>query len=103
MRGSILLILALAACSGEPPGQAHIAMASEAAAGESETDRLVADVLAEEAAEEAAAMPPLFEGSRYADFTPEQISAFCGEDWETRISASGRTEYNPCHRRDAFR
>lgn len=46
--------------------------------------------------------PPLYEGSAYSAFTPDQIAAYCGQDWATRYDASGRTEYNPCKRRDAF-
>lgn len=47
--------------------------------------------------------PPLFEGSSYAAFMPEQIKTYCGQAWTTRLSASGRTEYNPCSQRSAFR
>lgn len=45
----------------------------------------------------------LYEGSPYAAFSADQLSAFCAEPWEERIAANGRTEYNPCRRRDAFR
>lgn len=45
----------------------------------------------------------LFEGSAYSAFTPADIQRYCGEPWETRIGEGGRTEYNPCKRRDAFR
>ena len=47
--------------------------------------------------------PPLFEGSSYAAFTPAHIQAYCQQSWTTRIAASGRTEYNPCTQRSAFR
>lgn len=50
-----------------------------------------------------AGSPPLFEGGKYSDFSPEQISAYCAQDWSARVNAAGRTEYNPCKRRDAFR
>ena len=46
--------------------------------------------------------PPLFEGTPYASFTPEQIAAYCAQDWSERTGPNGRTEYNPCKRRDAF-
>lgn len=45
----------------------------------------------------------LFEGSRYSAFSPTDIERYCAEPWETREGAGGRTEYNPCKRRDAFR
>lgn len=45
----------------------------------------------------------LFEGSPYAAFTAAELARYCAEDWEERIAPSGRTEYNPCRRRDAFR
>ena len=47
--------------------------------------------------------PLLFEGSPFAAFDADDIERFCAETWETRIGADGRTEYNPCKRRDAFR
>ncbi|MEM7211330.1 MAG: hypothetical protein AAF479_05440, partial [Pseudomonadota bacterium] len=47
--------------------------------------------------------PPLFEGTEYTAFTPEQLQAYCQQSWQMRISASGRTEYNPCTQRSAFR
>lgn len=47
--------------------------------------------------------PALFEGSPFAAFTATDIERYCAETWETRIAADGRTEYNPCKRRDAFR
>lgn len=46
--------------------------------------------------------PPLYEGSFYNAFTPQQIQSYCQQNWETRATSSGRTEYNPCKRRDAF-
>lgn len=48
-------------------------------------------------------LPPLYEGSDYSAFTKAQIERYCAEDWEVRTAPSGRTEYNPCKRRDAFR
>ena len=45
----------------------------------------------------------LFEGSRYSAFSPADIQRYCGEPWETRIGDGGRTEYNPCKRREVFR
>jgi len=47
--------------------------------------------------------PELYEGSPYAAFTPAEIQAYCDQGWDTRIAPNGRTEYNPCTRRDAFR
>lgn len=46
--------------------------------------------------------PPLVEGTRYASFTPEQIKAYCAQDWSERVRDDGRTEYNPCKRKNAF-
>lgn len=46
--------------------------------------------------------PPLFEGSSYAAFTPEQLQAYCQQSWQTRTGTTGRTEYNPCTQRAAF-
>ncbi|MEM1278236.1 MAG: translation initiation factor 2 [Pseudomonadota bacterium] len=46
--------------------------------------------------------PPLYEGTDYALFTDEQVAAYCDQDWETRKDPNGRTEFNPCSRRDAF-
>lgn len=46
--------------------------------------------------------PPLFEGTPYSAFSPEQIAAYCAQDWSERTGAGGRTEYNPCKRREAF-
>ncbi len=48
-------------------------------------------------------VPSLYEGASYAAFTPQQIAEFCQQDWRTRRKPGGRTEYNPCHERGAFR
>lgn len=46
---------------------------------------------------------PLFEGSPYA-FTATEIAMFCDQPWTTRRDEeTGRTEYNPCRAREAFR
>lgn len=45
----------------------------------------------------------LYEGSPYAAFTAAEIQAYCGQGWTTRVAANGRTEYNPCTQRSAFR
>lgn len=45
----------------------------------------------------------LYEGSPYAAFSAAEIQTFCGQDWTTRVAANGRTEYNPCTQRSAFR
>ncbi|MGF1553536.1 MAG: hypothetical protein ACFBWO_13720 [Paracoccaceae bacterium] len=45
----------------------------------------------------------LLEGARYAAFTEAQIADYCTQDWTTRTNREGRTEYNPCHERSAFR
>ncbi|MFT7390562.1 MAG: hypothetical protein ACI9ZH_000786 [Paracoccaceae bacterium] len=42
------------------------------------------------------------EGAKYAMFSAPQIEAYCAQSWETRRAPDGRTEFNPCHRRDAF-
>ncbi len=42
------------------------------------------------------------EGQPLSAFTAQEMRAYCGEDWETRVAADGRTEYNPCRRADAF-
>ncbi|MEM9138686.1 MAG: hypothetical protein AAGB15_02560 [Pseudomonadota bacterium] len=47
--------------------------------------------------------PALYEGSPYAAFTPAMIQGFCAQTWTTRTAADGRTEYNPCTQRAAFR
>lgn len=46
--------------------------------------------------------PPLFEGTSYALFTPAHIQAYCQQNWRTRATQDGRTEYNPCTERSAF-
>lgn len=43
-----------------------------------------------------------YEGSPFSAFDATDIERLCAEPWETRVSADGRTEYNPCKRRDAF-
>ncbi len=50
-----------------------------------------------------AAAPSLYENAPYAAFTPAQIAEFCKQDWRTRREPGGRTEYNPCYERGAFR
>ncbi|MEM9063574.1 MAG: hypothetical protein AAGD13_24205 [Pseudomonadota bacterium] len=45
----------------------------------------------------------LFEGSAYAQFNATDMERYCAETWETRLAPDGRTEYNPCLRRDAFK
>ncbi len=45
----------------------------------------------------------LYEGSPYAAFSASDIQAYCGQDWTTRVAENGRTEYNPCTQRSAFR
>jgi len=45
----------------------------------------------------------LFEGSPYAAFSATDIQLYCGQDWTTRVAENGRTEYNPCTQRCAFR
>ncbi|MEM9144794.1 MAG: hypothetical protein AAGC57_01250 [Pseudomonadota bacterium] len=46
---------------------------------------------------------PLFEGSPFA-FTQAEVAAFCSEPWTTRRDPeTGRSEYNPCRAREAFR
>lgn len=47
--------------------------------------------------------PELFEGSPYAAFSKAMIERYCAQDWTTRVAANGRTEYNPCTQRSAFR
>ncbi len=47
--------------------------------------------------------PSLYEGAPYSAFTREQIAEFCKQDWKRRRVADGRTEYNPCFERGAFR
>lgn len=56
--------------------------------------------LAEQIAEIPGPRP--VEGAPYAAFTSEALRAYCAQPWEMRVGADGRTEYNPCHRRDAF-
>ncbi|MEL6998284.1 MAG: hypothetical protein AAFP68_08470 [Pseudomonadota bacterium] len=45
----------------------------------------------------------LFEGSSYAQFTATDMERYCAAAWSTRVAPDGRTEYNPCKQRDAFR
>lgn len=45
----------------------------------------------------------LYEGSPYSAFTASEIQAYCGQDWTTRVAENGRTEYNPCTQRSAYR
>lgn len=52
---------------------------------------------------EAPLVVSYYEGSPFSAFSATDIERLCAEPWETRISADGRTEYNPCKRRDAFR
>lgn len=47
--------------------------------------------------------PPLYEGASYAAFTEDQIAVYCTQSWTTRAGPDGRTEYNPCSQRSAFR
>ena len=46
--------------------------------------------------------PRPLEGERLAAFSAEQMRGYCAQTWETRVAADGRTEFNPCTRRDAF-
>ena len=55
------------------------------------------------AATPAVSAKSLFEGSPFSAFDADDIVRFCAENWETRTADDGRTEYNPCKRRDAFR
>ncbi len=68
-------------------------------------NRVAQDGGAREASSAAGATPTLsyYEGSPFSAFTASDIERLCAEPWETRVSADGRTEYNPCKRRDAFR
>lgn len=56
-------------------------------------------------ANDASELPPaeLYEGSPFIAFTATDIERYCAESWTTRVGADGRTEYNPCKRRDVFR
>lgn len=45
----------------------------------------------------------LYEGSPYGAFSATDIQSYCGQDWTTRVAENGRTEYNPCTQRSAFR
>lgn len=51
----------------------------------------------------ATSQAELYEGSPYAAFSAAEIQSYCGQDWTTRVAANGRTEYNPCTQRSAFR
>ena len=46
--------------------------------------------------------PVPVEGTQFSEFTEEQIAAYCNQRWEVRTGPSGRSEYNPCLRRDVF-
>ncbi|GMG85445.1 hypothetical protein LNKW23_46650 [Paralimibaculum aggregatum] len=47
--------------------------------------------------------PALTEGAPLDAFTADQLAAYCRQDWEMRVAADGRTEYNPCRMPTAFR
>lgn len=62
-------------------------------------------VAASVAAAEASTMAPdprLYEGKPLSAFSQDEIRGFCAQDWRMRVNAEGRTEFNPCHRKDAF-
>lgn len=94
-----------------PAREQNAAEAERSATLAREIDQALNQVAAEPAATPVAApaaatpvlVQSLFEGSRYAAFSPEDIRRYCGEPWETRIGEGGRTEYNPCTRREVFR
>lgn len=46
--------------------------------------------------------PRPIEGARLSSFSDTQMNAYCGQDWQERVAADGRTEFNPCTRKDAF-
>lgn len=46
--------------------------------------------------------PRPVEGVKLSAFSADQIKSYCGQGWEERVGADGRTEFNPCHRKDAF-
>jgi hypothetical protein len=46
--------------------------------------------------------PRPVEGTKISAFSDDEINAYCGQKWEERQAADGRTEFNPCHRKDAF-
>ncbi|MGG7568672.1 hypothetical protein ACQ5SO_21190 [Rhodovulum sp. DZ06] len=75
-------------------------LAEPAAKGEGE-DGAAQDLGAVAAAPEPEGPRPV-EGARLASFSEAQMKTWCAQDWETRQAADGRTEFNPCSRRDAF-
>lgn len=45
---------------------------------------------------------PPYEGVKISSYSASDMRWFCSQEWETRRSPTGRTEYNPCHRPDSF-
>lgn len=49
-----------------------------------------------------AGTPTPYEGVRLASFSKSDMNWFCQQDWEQRVSPTGRTEFNPCHSQSVF-
>lgn len=47
-------------------------------------------------------VPAPYEGVQLASYSGSDMRWFCKQDWESRISPSGRTEFNPCHVPEEF-
>jgi hypothetical protein len=50
----------------------------------------------------AVAGPRPVEGTLLSSFSNDQMQTYCGQTWEIRQASDGRTEFNPCHRKDEF-
>jgi hypothetical protein len=46
--------------------------------------------------------PRPVEGARLSSFSDGQMNAYCAQDWEERVATDGRSEFNPCKRKDEF-
>lgn len=49
-----------------------------------------------------AGTPAPYEGVRLASFSESDMAWFCRQDWERRVSPTGRTEFNPCQAPEVF-
>jgi hypothetical protein len=45
---------------------------------------------------------PPYEGVKLSSYSASDMRWFCSQEWETRHSPTGRTEFNPCHSPGSF-
>ena len=48
-------------------------------------------------------LTPPYEGTRLSAYSAADMRWFCAQSWSSRPSPTGRTEYNPCLKPDAFK